>query len=94
MVTFFCTYYFECSEILPTAHAIQTVLVPKIREELKKIYPGSGKDFELFFSEYFFDLHYQAKPGARTIGLDSGNLCRLAVDYRKSHVPPCVHRAP
>ena len=34
--TFLCTYYGECSEILPNAQAIQKVLVPEIREELKK----------------------------------------------------------
>jgi hypothetical protein len=92
--TFLCTYYGECSEILPNEQALQKVLVPEIREELKKLYPGSGKDFELFLSENFFDLHYQAKPGARPISLGPGNLWRLAVDHPESQMPPCVHRAP
>jgi hypothetical protein len=92
--TFLCTYYGECSEILPNAQAIQKVLVPEIREELKKLYPGSGEDFELFLSEHFFDLHYQAKPWARPISLGPGNLWRLAVDHPENQVPPCVHRAP
>ncbi len=92
--TFLCTYYGECSEILPNTLAIQKVLVPEIREELKKLYSGSGEDFELFLSEYFFDLHYQPKPGALPISLGAGNLWRLAVDHPDSPVPPCVHRAP
>ena len=63
-------------------------------EELKKLYPGSGQDFELFLSKHFFDLHYQAKLGASPISLGPGNLWRLAVDHPESRVPPCVHRAP
>ena len=34
--TFLCTYYGEPSDILPNEHALQKVLVPEIREELKK----------------------------------------------------------
>ena len=92
--TFLCTYYGEPSEILPNAQAIQKMLVPEIRDELKKLYPGSDESFESFLSEHFFDLHYLAKPAARPISLGSGNLWRLAVDHPESQVPPCVHRAP
>ena len=92
--TFLCTYYGEPSEILPNAQAIQKVLVPEIREELKKLYTGSSDGFESFLSEHFFDLHYRAKPGARPISLGSGNLWRLAVDHPEGQVPPCIHRAP
>ncbi len=92
--TFLCTYYGEPSEILPNAQAIQKVLVPEIRDELKKLYPGPGEGFESFLSEHFFDLHYQAKATARPISLGLGNLWRLAVDHPESQVPPCVHRAP
>ena len=92
--TFLCTYYGEPSEILPNAQAIQKVLVPEIRDELKKLYPGPSEGFESFLSEHFFDLHYQAKPAARPISLGPGNLWRLAVDHPESEVPPCVHRAP
>lgn len=92
--TFLCTYYGEQSEILPNAQAIQKVLVPEIRDEIKKLYPGSREGFESFLSEHFFDLHYKAKPGARPISLGPGNLWRLAVDHPESQVPPCVHRAP
>ena len=92
--TFLCTYYGEPSEILPNSQAIQKVLVPEIRDELKKLYPGPGEGFESFLSEHFFDLHYLAKPAARPISLGPGHLWRLAVDYPESQVPPCVHRAP
>jgi hypothetical protein len=92
--TFLCTYHGDSSEILPNEQAAQKVLVPEIRDELKKLYAGSEDGFEFFLSEHFFDLHYQAKPAARPIGLGIGNLWRLAVDHPASQVPPCIHRAP
>ena len=92
--TFLCTYYGEPSEILPNAQAQQKVLVPEIRAELKKLYGGAAEGFESFLSEYFFDLHYLAKPAAHPVSLGLGNLWRLAIDHPESQVPPCVHRAP
>lgn len=92
--TFLCTYYGEPSEIIPNAECVQKILVPEIRAELKELYDGDEAGFEDFLTEYFFDLHYQAKPGAQPINLDLGNLWRLAVDHPESPVPPCVHRAP
>jgi hypothetical protein len=92
--TFLCTYYGESSEILPNSQAIKKVLIPEIREELKKLYPGEDEGFETFLGEHFFDLHYQAKPNARPINLGPGHLWRLAVDHPESKVPPCIHRAP
>ena len=92
--TFLCTYYGEPSEILPNAQATQKILVPEIRAELKKLYSGEDEGFENFLSEYFFDLHYLAKPAANPVSLGMGNLWRLAVDYPGSQVLPCVHRAP
>jgi len=92
--TFLCTYYGESSEILPNSQVTQKVLVPKIREELKQLYGGADEGFDAFLSEYFFDLHYQAEPGAKPISLGIGHLWRLAVDHPGSEVPPCVHRAP
>jgi hypothetical protein len=38
--TFLCTYYGESSEILPNAQAEQKVLLPEIRDALKKLYSG------------------------------------------------------
>ncbi len=92
--TFLCTYYGEPSELLPNAEAEQKVLVPEIREALKKQYGGTEEGFALFLSEHFLDLHYQAKPGANPVSLGIGNLWRLAVDYPESPVLPCIHRAP
>ena len=92
--TFLCTYFGEPSEILPNSHVIQKILVPEIREELRKHFSGSEVDFESFLRENFFDLHYQAIPNARPINLGIGHLWRLAVDHPESKVPPCVHRAP
>jgi hypothetical protein len=92
--TFLCTYYGESSEILPTSQGKQKVLIPEIRDELKKLYSGAEEGFESFLSEHFFDLHYQAEPGARPISLGLGHLWRLAVDHPENRVPPCIHRAP
>lgn len=92
--TFLCTYYGESSEILSNSQAEQKILVPEIREELKKLYTGNEEGFELFLSEHFFDLHYRAKPHAQPLSLGSGNMWRLAVDHPESKVLPCVHRAP
>jgi hypothetical protein len=92
--TFLCTYCGASSDILPNEQAVQKIRIPEIREELKKLYDGEEEGFESFLTEYFFDLHYQAKPNAQPINLDLGNLWRLAVDHPESQVPPCVHRAP
>lgn len=92
--TFLCTYYGECSEILPNSQALQKIHIPEIREELKKQYHGTEADFETFLSEHFLDLHYQAKPNARPISLGHGHLWRLAIDHPELKVPACIHRAP
>ncbi|WP_020570284.1 DUF1826 domain-containing protein [Neolewinella persica] len=92
--TFLCTYYGESSEILPNGQAKQKVLIPEIRDELKKLYGGGEEGFESFLEEYFFDLHYQAEPMAQPISLGLGHLWRLAIDHPESQVPPCLHRAP
>ena len=92
--TFLCTYYGEPSEILPNAQAEQKVLVPEIRNELKKLYSGAAGGFESFLKELFFDLHYRAKPTAVPVSLGTGNLWRLAIDHPGSEVLPCIHRAP
>ena len=99
--TFLSTYYGESSEILPNSQAIQKVIVPEIRDELKKTYGGpacpageADEGFESFLSEHFFDLHYLPKPVAQTISLGLGHLWRLAVDHPESTVLPCIHRAP
>lgn len=92
--TFLCTYYGASSEILPNSQAEQKVLIPEIRNELKKLYGREEEGFESFLNEYFFDLHYQAKADATPVNLGLGHIWRLAVDHPGSPCLPCVHRAP
>ena len=92
--TFLCTYHGESSELLPNSQATLKVLVPEIRDELRKIHPGTDHEFDSFISEHFFDLHYLPKPNVRPISLGKGHLWRLAVDHPECQVPPCIHRAP
>lgn len=92
--TFLCTYFGEASELLPNAQAEQKILIPEIRKKLFELYDGPEDGFEEFLSEYFFDLHYQAKPGASPINLGLGHLWKLAIDHPGQQSLPCVHRAP
>jgi len=92
--TFLCTYHGASSEILPNDQAKQKILIPEIRSELNKYYDGSESGFESFLSEYFFDLHFQAKEDAEPINLGIGHLWRLACDHPDSESLPCIHRAP
>ena len=92
--TFLCTYHGAASDILPNAQVEQKILIPEIREQLKKLHDGPEIEFETFLKDYFFDLHYQPKPNAKPVNLGSGHLWRLAVDHPTQQVLPCVHRAP
>jgi hypothetical protein len=92
--TFLCTYHGEPSDIIPNSQATQKVLVPEIRQQLKKNYGGADERFELFLIDHFFDLHYEANPGAEPVSLGVGNLWRLAVDHPEGKALPCIHRAP
>ncbi|SDQ65180.1 Protein of unknown function [Chryseobacterium soldanellicola] len=92
--TFLCTYYGIASDILPNDQAQQKILIPEIREKLKKLHNGPEEDFEAFLTECFFDLHYQPDPGAEPVNLGTGHLWRLAVDHPLQQVLPCIHRAP
>jgi hypothetical protein len=92
--TFLCTYHGAPSEILPNDQVEQKILVPEIREKLKNLHDGPEAEFENFLKEYFFDLHYRAKPESKPVNLGLGHLWRLAVDHPTQQVLPCVHRAP
>jgi hypothetical protein len=92
--TFLCTYHGASSQILPNAQGIQKILVPEIRHKLKKLHGGNEAGFEEFLSEHFYDLHYQALPGADILSMGQSHLWRLAVDHPESKVLPCIHRAP
>ena len=92
--TFLCTYHGAASDIVPNNQVEQKILIPEIREKLKKLHDGPEAEFETFLEEYFFDLHYQPKPNAKSVNLGLGHLWCLAVDHPKQQVLPCVHRAP
>ncbi len=92
--TFLCTYYGDASEIIPNSQAEQKILIPEIRSALKKLNGGTNLGFEDFLKEFFFDLHYQAKPNATPINLGHSHIWRLAIDHPESKVLPCIHRAP
>ncbi|OCA74622.1 DUF1826 domain-containing protein [Chryseobacterium arthrosphaerae] len=92
--TFLCTYHGAASDIIPNDQAVQKILIPEIREKLKTLHNGLESEFEAFLKENYFDLHYQANPGAQPINLGSGHLWRLAVDHPDQPSLPCVHRAP
>lgn len=92
--TFLCTYHGAASDILPNDHAIQKILIPEIREELRKLHNGNEESFESFLQDHFFDLHYEALPDAQPLNLGNGHLWKLAVDHPYQEVLPCIHRAP
>ena len=71
-----------CFQITVMGSFIAGVIGLKVRPE----------PFETFVEENFFDLHYDAKPGATPINLGNGNLWRLAVDHPFQEVLACIHR--
>ena len=92
--TFLCTYFGASSDIVPNHQATQKILIPEIINELKTLYQGHSESFETFLEENFFDLHYDANPGATPINLGNGDLWKLAVDHPFQEVLACIHRAP
>ncbi|MCC3214818.1 DUF1826 domain-containing protein [Chryseobacterium sp. X308] len=92
--TFLCTYHGTASDIIANDQVEQKILIPEVREQLKKLYDGTEDEFEDFLKEYFFDLHYQPKPDAEPVNLGIGHLWRIAVDHPEQSALPCVHRAP
>ena len=92
--TFLCTYHGAASDLIANEQAVQKILIPEVREQLKALHNGPTAEFEDFLKEHYFDLHYQAQPHATPINLGVGHLWRLAVDHPQQQVPPCIHRAP
>jgi hypothetical protein len=92
--TYLCTYYGDASDILPNNQAIQKILIPEVSVKLRAMYDGPEEEFDNFLEENFFDLHYEALPGANPINLGNGHLWRLSTDHPGQKVPPCIHRAP
>ena len=92
--TFLCTYHGAASDLIANDQAVQKVLIPEIRAQLKALHNGPAAEFEDFLKEHYFDLHYQAQPNATPTNLGVGHLWRLAVDHPTQQVLPCIHRAP
>lgn len=92
--TFLCTYHGTASDIIANDQVEQKIVIPEVREQLKKLHDGTEDEFEDFLKEYFFDLHYQPKPDAEPVNLGIGHLWRIAVDHPEQSALPCVHRAP
>ncbi len=92
--TFLCTYHGTASDIIANDRVEQKIVIPEVREQLRKLHDGTEDEFEDFLKEYFFDLHYQPKPDAEPVNLGIGHLWRIAVDHPEQSALPCVHRAP
>ena len=92
--TFLCTYFGDSSEIIPNSQAIQKILIPEIRQEIKERFQVSDENFESFVIENFYDLHYDLTPNTQPITMGNGHLWRLEIDHPQLQVPPCIHRAP
>jgi hypothetical protein len=93
--TYLCTYHGAASEGLRNDEARRRVDNPQTRAKLLELFGGEeGEDFLEYLTENFFDLHYDALPGARPFSFGQGNLWRVAIEYPGCPVPPCIHRAP
>lgn len=92
--TFLCTYFGETSEILPNNKAIQKTQIPELVQAIKKDYHGPEEEFEIYLRENYYHLHYSAKPDAKIIKMQKGELWRLAVQSPNNHALGCIHRAP
>ena len=92
--TFLCTYYGAASELVSNDQCTRKILIPEVREKLKKLHDGPDTEFESFLRDNYFDLHYTANANAIPVNLGKGNLWRLAVEHPGQKVLPCIHRAP
>lgn len=93
--TWLCTYHGAPSEGLRNEEALRRVDDPATRAELLKHFGGvDDASFHEYLSENSYDLHYSAHPAAVPFSFGVGNLWRIAVEYPRSPVPACIHRAP
>lgn len=93
--TYLCTYSGASSIGVRNEDVILRAKVPAIRAVLLADFGGEDDEtFLEYLTENFFDLHYDALPGARTFSFGVGHLWRIAIDYPGCPVPPCIHRAP
>jgi hypothetical protein len=93
--TWLCTYHGAPSEGLLNAEARLRIEVLSVRTEL--LHQFGGADDEAFadhLQEACHDLHYVPLANAQPYSFGVGHLWRIALDYPKSPVAPCIHRAP
>jgi hypothetical protein len=93
--TYLCTYVGASSIGVHHEDVILRAQVPAIRSALLADFGGADDEHFLdYLTENFYDLHYEALPGARTFSFGVGHLWRIAIDYPGNPVRPCIHRAP
>lgn len=93
--TWLCTYVGASTEGLRNEDGQRRVDVAETRAALLECYGGADDgDFLEYLADHCYDLHYQARPGARPWSFGLGNLWRIACEYPGSPVRPCLHRAP
>ena len=93
--TYLCTYAGASSIGVCQEDVIPRAQVPAVRQALLADFGGADDEsFLEYLTENFYDLHYDALPGARTFDFGVGHLWRIAIDYPGNPVPPCIHRAP
>jgi hypothetical protein len=93
--TYLCTYAGASSIGVCHEDVIPRAQDPIVRAALLADYGGEDDESFLdYLTENFYDLHYDALPGARTFRFGVGHLWRIAIDYPGNPVPPCIHRAP
>lgn len=93
--TYLCTYAGASSIGVCHEDVIPRAQVPAVRQALLADFGGADDESFLdYLTENFYDLHYEALPGARTFCFGVGHLWRIAIDYPGNPVPPCIHRAP
>jgi hypothetical protein len=93
--TYLCTYSGASSLGVCHHDVIPRAQIPALRKILLADFGGEDdENFLEYLTENFYDLHYEALPGARTFCFGVGHLWRIAIDYPGNPVPPCIHRAP
>jgi hypothetical protein len=93
--TFLCSYTESSSEAVLNEEAVRCIDIPETRARLLEQFGGPDDEgFREFLRDQCYDLHYEARPGAKRYTFGLGNFWRIAVDYPGNPVLPCVHRAP
>ena len=93
--TFLCSYTESSSEGVLNEDAVCCIDIPETRARLLEEFGGEDDaSFREYLHDHCYDLHYDARPGAKRYTFGLHNFWRIAVDYPGNPVLPCVHRAP